>query len=195
MTLLHPYLEAADGDVAGPLPMVIGTAVVVLIVLTGIRGRELRPRKLFVLPGIVVLLGIAAILPQFAGRVTLHGIDAVLAIVDLALSVGLGAVRGRTVRIYLAEGVPRYRYGPVTVLLWGLSITLRFALAAYGARHGASPLVTSASVILMLGLTLLTQNTIVFARAASHTGHRAPDESNQPTTASGPSEAASPTAK
>jgi hypothetical protein len=165
--LVHQYAEATRDDGAGPLPMVIGTAVVVLLVLTGIRGRELRPRKLFLLPGIVVLIGLAAVLPPLAGGRPLHRIDALLAVADLALSIGLGAVRGRTVRIDLEAGASRYRYGPATVLLWGLSIALRFALGAYGARHGASPLVTDAGVLLMLGLSLLTQNTIVFARAAS----------------------------
>jgi hypothetical protein len=174
MRLVHPYLAAAGDDGAGRLPVLMGTAVVVLLVLAGIRGRELRPRKLFIVPGVVVLLGIAALLPQLSGRITPHGIDAVLAVVDLALSVGLGAVRGRTVRIYLAAGTPWYRYGPVTVLLWGLSISLRFGLGVYGAHHGASPLVTSAGILLMLGLTLLAQNAIVFARAASRTAHPRP---------------------
>ncbi|MEU4525162.1 hypothetical protein AB0F52_41390 [Amycolatopsis sp. NPDC024027] len=167
MMLVHQYPGATGDDGAGSVPMLIGTAVVVLLVLAGIRGRELRPRKLFLLPGIVVLIGLAAVLPPLAGGRPLHGIDAVLASADLALSIGLGAVRGRTVRIDLVAGVSRYRYGPATVLLWGLSIALRFALGAYGARHGASPLVTEAAVLLMLGLTLLTQNIIVFARAAA----------------------------
>lgn len=167
MLLVHQFAEATGDDGAGSVPMLIGTAVVVLLVLAGIRGRDLRPRKLFVLPGIVVLIGLAAVLPPLAGGRTLHPIDAVLALADLALSIGLGAIRGRTVRIHVEDGASRYRYGPATVLLWGLSIALRFALGAYGARHGASPLVTEAAVLLMLGLTLLTQNTVVFARAAA----------------------------
>ncbi|WIX89914.1 hypothetical protein [Amycolatopsis sp. DG1A-15b] len=71
MLLVPQFAEATGDDGAGSVPMLIGTAVVVLLVLAGIRGRDLRPRKLFVLPGIVVLIGLAAVLPPPAGGSTI----------------------------------------------------------------------------------------------------------------------------
>lgn len=172
----NPLLLAGAGTGSGTsgaesLPVVIGTAAVVLIVIARVRGRALRPRRLLVLPAVLLALGIAAMLPQLLGQVRLHGIDAALIACDLVLSVGLGAVRGRTVLIYLKAGRAWYRYGPVTVGLWLLSIVLRFALGVWGSRHGASPLATSASVLSLLGLTLLTQNVIVRRRGAIGSGN------------------------
>jgi hypothetical protein len=151
---------------AGSLPVIIGTAVVIVIVLRRMRGRELRPRRLLTLPLIVLIVGAGAALPQMA-TTHLHGLDYLIAAIDLVLSIGLGAARGFTVQIYRNTGTFFYRYGRATVLLWCLSIGLRFMLGIFGSLHGASPLVASGSVILMLGLTLLCQNVIVRCRQGS----------------------------
>ncbi|NUW33931.1 hypothetical protein HTZ77_21205 [Nonomuraea sp. SMC257] len=160
---------AEDADGAGRLPMFVGLFVVVVIVVTRMGGRELRPVKLLVLPVVLLAAGLAPVLPLLP-EVELHGIDYQLIAADLVVSVGLGVVRGFTVRIYPKLAATWYRYGPATVALWGLSIGLRFLLGGYGADHAATALSTSASVIFMLGLTLLTQNVVVIARRPSGVG-------------------------
>jgi hypothetical protein len=155
---------AADGGSgAGLAPVIIGTVVLVGIVASRIRGRALRPRRLLIVPLILLVLGAIPVALQL-GTVALQGIDYLIAGLDLALSVGLGAARGFTVRIYSHEATTWYRYGPATVLLWCLSIVLRFALGITGSHHGATTLTTSATVILFLGLTLAVQNTIIRTR-------------------------------
>jgi hypothetical protein len=70
------------------------------------------------------------------------------------------------------DGAVRYRYGTTTVVLWAVSILLRFALGAVGARFGGNELVTSAGVLFMLGISLITQNVLVLSRArACDTAH------------------------
>lgn len=157
----------AEASGATAVPVVIGTLAVVVIVLRRMRGQELRRRRLLIRPLVILIVGLAAMVPQLFGMHSFHEIDYLLAVIDLMLTLGLGAIRGLTVLVYPQDGSIWYRYGPITVGLWLLSIILRFLLGMYGAQHGATALVTSASVIAMLGLTLLVQNLIVTTRQPS----------------------------
>lgn len=173
---MHPHHLAAlaqgPASASGPSSVVsvaVTLVILLLVMVRRVRGRELLTRRLLILPFILLLLGAGSVIPQLAPKsapVHLHGIDYLVLGTDLALSVVIGSVRGFTVLIYPKDGTTWYRYGPVTVLLWLLSIALRTALGIIGARHGAQPLVTSGVVLLMFGLTLLIQNSLVAARAA-----------------------------
>lgn len=162
----------AGGSAAASIPTVAATLVILLVILAKrVRGQRLQPHKLIILPLVPMILGVGEAIPLLVvprlGIISLHGTDYVVLAVDLALSIAIGSVRGFTVRIYPQDGVTWYRYGPITVLLWCLSIALRVTLGIYGSQHGAIPLVTSDSVLVMLGLTLLIQNLIVIARDPS----------------------------
>ncbi|MFI6600172.1 hypothetical protein ACIBHX_28345 [Nonomuraea sp. NPDC050536] len=168
--LLIPRTLAAaarDDAGAGQLPVIIGVVAVLVLVVTRMSGKQLRPGRLLILPIVLAVVGLAPVVPQLLAGVELHGIDYQVIAVDLTLSIGLGGVRGFTVQIYAKDATNWYRYGPVTVALWCLSIALRFAVGRYGAGHAATTLATSAGVIFMLGLTLLIQNVIVIARNSS----------------------------
>jgi hypothetical protein len=167
MTALHAVTTSQGTSGPGPLPAIIGLAVIVLLVATRTRGTPLRAAKLIILPAVVLVIGaLAAAATAASTKPHLHPLDAVIIVVDVALSLTLGIARGVSVRIYRQDGSVWYRYGGATVALWALSIGLRFALGAFGAHHGASPLTTSASVLFMLGLSLLAQNTVMLRRSA-----------------------------
>jgi hypothetical protein len=127
----------------------------------------LRAAKLLILPVIVLVAGAASALPTLSG---LRPVDIMIIVVEVALSLGLGVARGVSVLVYPVDGVVWYRYGTVTVVLWAVSIALRFALGAIGVHLGGSELVTSASVLFMLGISLATQNIVVLSRARSTVG-------------------------
>ena len=192
---MHPYhvgilagptsAAAAGGADAAATPTVAITLVILLLIVAKrVRGQRLRPHKLIILPLIPMLMGAGEAISLFAdprlGPIRLHGIDYLVLAVDLALSIAIGSVRGFTVRVYPKDGVTWYRYGPMTVLLWCLSITLRIALGIYGSHRGATPLVTSDSVLVMLGLTLLIQNVIVLAVVPSAVRTDSPPTSSEP---------------
>jgi hypothetical protein len=149
---------------AGATPVIIGLIVIVLLVLRRTSGQPLRGGKLLVLPVIVLAAGFFAAQPA-VHDVHLRSVDELMIGLDLVLSIGLGSVRGLSVQIYQREGVTWYRYGTVTVLLWATSIGLRFLIGFLGARHGATELAASGSVLFMLGLSLLTQNLVIAGRA------------------------------
>jgi hypothetical protein len=157
------------------LGVAVTLVIVLLLLAKRVRGQELLPGKLIVLPFIPMLLGLGDAAAQLAASksvpihlhdVHFHDIDYLILAADLALSVGIGFIRGFTVLIYPRNGTIWYRYGPLTVLLWFVSIGLRTLLGIIGAHHGALPLVTSGIVLLMFGLTLLIQNIVVVARRA-----------------------------
>ncbi|GIH19909.1 hypothetical protein [Rugosimonospora africana] len=170
---------------ASTLPAVLTVAILLLVLLTRIRGRELSPGRVLTLPLILVALGLGSTVPQLS-MTRLHTIDAVVLAVDVLISLGLGGVRGFTVLLYPNGGRIWYRYGPLTVALWFLSIALRAGLAAAGAQLGATALVTTASVLLMFGLTLATQNVILIGRLHGQQGQVA-DRSGEPAESGAPS--------
>ena len=148
-------------------PTIIGLAVIVLLVITRTRGQRVSPPRLVILPVVVLVIGVAAALPSVSGS-ALRPVDVVIIVVDVALSLVLGFARGRSVLVYPNEGAAWYRYGTVTVVLWAVSIALRFTLGDVGAHFGGNRLVTSASVLFMLGVSLITQNVLVLLRARSY---------------------------
>jgi hypothetical protein len=162
-------LAATGTSSAGPgaLPGIIGLVVIVLLVVSRTRGTPLRAAKLLILPVAVMAAGgLAAVATAASIKPHLHAIDFVIIALDLVLSLGLGVARGVSVQLYRRDGAPWYRYGGVTVALWALSILLRLALAVFGAHHGASPLTASSLILFWLGVSLLTQNAVLLARAA-----------------------------
>jgi len=150
-----------------PPQVLVGLMTLAVVVLVRLRPRPARTRRLLTGPVVVMLVGAFLLVPWLAlpapgGAVATIGV----AVVDLALTVGLGVARAATVQISPGpEGVVRYRYTGATVALWAVSVALRFGLADAGARLGASPAVTEGGVLLTLGLALLTQNLVVARNA------------------------------
>jgi len=158
---------------AMPPQVLVGLVTLTVVVLSRLRSRPARTGRLITGPIIVLLVG-AFVLVPWLGVPTGDALATVgVAVVDLALTVGLGVARGITVDVGAdATGLVRYRYTLVTVALWVVSVALRFELAHVGSQLGASPAVTEGSVLLALGVALLTQNLVV-VRAATRVRRRA----------------------
>lgn len=152
------------------VPAAVDLAIIVLLLVTRARGRPLEPARLLAGPLLLVAIGIGSSTPALHGTTlhgaTWHGIDYLIVGLDLLDSLLVGTIRGFTVRLYQRDGVPWYRYGPVTIALWLLSILIRVGLAVLGAAHHASPLAEGGDLLFMLGLALLCQNVVVVQRYA-----------------------------
>ncbi len=81
------------------------------------------------------------------------------------VAVAGGALRGRTVRIFVRDGHTWYRYTPVTLAVWAGLIALRFGQAAAAVALGADRPVLTASLVLALGLSFLGEAAVVGPRA------------------------------
>lgn len=151
-----------------PPQVLIGLVTLTIVVLTRLRPRPVRVRRLVVGPVIVMLVGGFFLLPSLMAPIPGDALATVsVAVVDVVLTAALAIARGATVDV--REGGDRgaqYRYTALTVLLWAVSVVLRFALAYAGGEFGASPAVTEGSVLLSLGIALLIQNLVVVRRAS-----------------------------
>ncbi|MGF6823636.1 hypothetical protein M2317_002549 [Microbacterium sp. ZKA21] len=151
-----------------PPQVLIGLVTLTIVVLARLRPRAVRVRRLVIGPAIVMLVGGFFLLPSLMAPVQGDPLATVsVAVVDVVLTAVLAIARGATVEVREGgDGGAQYRYTGLTVLLWAVSVVLRFALAYLGGELGASPAVTEDSVLLTLGIALLVQNLVVVRRAS-----------------------------
>lgn len=146
------------------------SAIDILLIIVGVGyvlarrmiGQLLEIKSLLVLPVVLTGIGVSDV-------AHLHHVDgasvAVLA-ASVAISVGLGLVRGRTVHLGVRGGALWMRYRVSSVLLWVLNIVLKAALLPV--EHAASPHAASAAghgLLLAIGLGILAESAVVLVRA------------------------------
>jgi hypothetical protein len=161
--MIHSVLRAVMAGV--PPQVLLGLGIVVVVVLSRLRARPVRSRAV-VLPCVLIVVGLAMVIPVAAATPRLHPVDVVVVACDVVLSVTLGLARGASVRTWAENRVAWSRYTWVTVRLWAMSIVIRFALGVAGQHFGAAAVVTSGPILFFLGVTVLVQNLFVRNRAS-----------------------------
>jgi hypothetical protein len=137
-------------------------------------GEPLQARRLVILP--------AALLVWGGYQVSRHHVttlDVGLLVVEAAVALGLGLLRGLTIRVYEYAGHLWYRYRPLTLAVWVASALIRLGLGVGGHLLGAS-LATTVSLVFMLGVTFLGEAAVVGARALRTGVPFAPDRRSTP---------------
>lgn len=137
-------------------------AVVVYTMARRFAGEPLTSRRLVAMPVVLTLIGVYQI-----AQVGLSHVTADLVALGLGglIAFGGGALRGRTVRIFVRDGHVWYRYTWVTLAVWGALIALRFAQAATAVSFGADQAVLTAALLMTLGLSFLGEAAVVGPRA------------------------------
>lgn len=143
------------------LQILLIVLVAALVVGRRMTGRPVDARRAIVMPGVLAVYG--WFLLHKTG--TLTHTDQVWLVVQGAVSIVVGVVRGSTVRLYERDGYVWSRYRPLTLLLWAGSIAARFALEAAAVASGAGKTAMAASAMLMFGLSLAAESLIVLPRA------------------------------
>ena len=136
--------------------------IVALIGLTIVRrmaGQPLRQGRLVVLPLIFVVWGVFQVSDAHPS-VT----DVVLLVVETAISIGIGAVRGTTINLFVRDGYLWMRYRWSTLALWLLSAAIRVGFLVGAAELGSGP-AGQASLLLGLGAGLLGESLVLAPRA------------------------------
>lgn len=140
----------------------IAVLVVWRVVFRQLRGSTITVRGLALFPGILLVLGIyniAQALPRAAGS----GLGLLGA--DLAVLLILGVARGGSTHLGLRNGVAFQKGTTLTLVLWVVTIAVRIGFAVVGARLHTGGTLTSASILLSMGLSIGVQNVIIFTRA------------------------------
>ena len=159
-------------NVAAILNGVLILALVGFVLYRQTVARPVVARRLVILPGILVVIGIAAISHVDNGLLSATALLYVA--IDLLASVALGGLRGCFVRVYERDGVMWRQGGVITVALWLVSIAVRAVIAILATNAGVGN-VSNASLELALGVTLLAQNGVVALRGTRQGIPFAPD--------------------
>ncbi|GAA5160199.1 MULTISPECIES: hypothetical protein [Amycolatopsis] len=144
------------------LYIVILVLVLWRVVYRQLRGSTITIRGLTLIPVILVVLGVAncaRVLPQASGR------EIALLVADLAILLVLGVARAASTRLGLRNGYAFQKGTSLTLVLWLVTVAIRVGFAAAGASLGAAGALTSASVLLSVGLSIGVQNVLIYQRA------------------------------
>lgn len=162
---LHPRMDpraAADfyGRWVNIAEILIVVVVVVAVVGRRLAGEPLTMKRLVVLPVILCAIGLAGLSKaRHPGAA-----DVGLVVVGLAVSLGLGMLRGRSVEVAVRNGVLWYRYRWATVAWWVAAAVARVGLMGVERMTHAGHLMSS-SLLVGLAATFLGEAAIVYPRA------------------------------
>jgi hypothetical protein len=143
----------------------IGLAVAVFFIVRQFSTRRVASPWMLVVPLVLLYFGLSSGFGQSGfGQLDSTG-WAVLA-VNLALSIGLGVVRGNSFRLWLGpSGEALMRASYLTLLLWLATIAVKLVLVVVENRTGLAATSTSAELMLPIAATLAAQNLMVYLRS------------------------------
>jgi hypothetical protein len=157
------------------LYLAIAALVIWRVIVRQIRGNTPTLRSLTLIPLILVVAGIAncaSLLPRASGgELGLLGVDLILLIL-------LGSARATSTRLTERGGYAFQKGGVLTLILWLVTIAIRVGVAFAGARMGIAGPLTSASILLSMGLTIGTQNAVIYFRIQRRGFRIAPDRAS-----------------
>ena len=146
------------------LSYVFGALVLVFVLLRQVR---VRPVPRVFQPRLPVFLGVIGLFETLAYTGSHHvSSSAWLWLVGTLVvgALGLGALRGLTMRVWASNGWVVRQGNALTMALWLVSLLVHFAGGTGGDHSGASGM-EGASILLYLGLTLSMQSYVVHRRA------------------------------
>jgi hypothetical protein len=152
----------------------VGVLILILVLLRQVR---VRPVPRVFQPRLPVVLGVVGLFEMFSYAGGHHVSSSAWGWVIGTLAVGavgLGALRGLSMRVWTGNGWVLRQGSAVTMALWLVSLLVHFAGDAAGDHAGASGL-DGASFLLYLGLTLCVQYYVVYRRALPLWGQLGPD--------------------
>ncbi|MGW4488636.1 hypothetical protein ACWEOE_32935 [Amycolatopsis sp. NPDC004368] len=149
----------------GPLTIVVYVALAALVlyrvVYKQLRGTLLSRKSLITMPLVLTLIGVVTVadaLPKAnTGELALLGADIVVLVV-------LGLARSASTSL-TARGTTTFQKGSaLTLVLWLATIGARVGFGFLGGYLGIDGSLTSASIMLTLGLSIGVQNALTYHR-------------------------------
>jgi hypothetical protein len=152
----------------------LGTVILILVLLRQVRVRPVprvfQPRLPIVL-GVIGLLEVAS----YAGNHHVTSTAWLWVVGSLLVgALGLGALRGLTMKVWAGNGWVLRQGTALTMALWLVSLLVHFAGDA-GSSHAGAAGLEGASFLLYLGVTLSMQYYVVYRRALPLWGQLGPD--------------------
>jgi hypothetical protein len=143
--------------------VLIYVLLIALVLARRFRGHPVGDlRKLLALPLIVTVIGY--------GDLTHGGLKPIavtLTVIGAALSLGLGALRGRADKVSERDGSPYVRWGVVSLVLFCVNIAAKLLLDVIGVAAGETFAAAGKSLIFTLGLTLVGEAIVLSVRSGA----------------------------
>jgi hypothetical protein len=140
--------------------LLIGVAVI-WVLARQVKVARVKPRLLVLAPLVLAFFGIRSV-PASTWRMPA---DLALLAVSAALSLGLGAWRGQTIKVWRDADGTLWRQGSVlTLVLWGVLIVARGLLYGVGVAVGHRDASDLGAVLVTLALSFAAQNTVTALR-------------------------------
>jgi hypothetical protein len=152
----------------------VGALILVLVLLRQVR---VRPVPRVFQPRLPVVIGVIGLFEMFGYAGDHHVSSAAWLWVAGTLVVGalgLGVLRGLSMRVWTGNGWVLRQGGAVTMALWLVSLLVHFVGDA-GQGHAGAAGLEGASFLLYLGMTLCVQYYVVYRRALPLWGQLGPD--------------------
>ena len=159
-------------NVSGIVNGALVLALVAWVLYRQTIARPVTARGLWLLPGILIVIGVAGISNVDGGKLSTTAVTYL--VLDLVSSLALGALRGCFVRVFERDGVMWRQGSAITIALWIVAIGLRVVIAILSTNSGVGN-VLDAALEVALGVSLLGQNGIVALRGTRQGFHFAPE--------------------
>lgn len=110
---------------SGVLTILIAAVLVVLMIVKRLAGQPVQVKRMILMPVILIAVG---------GYQLVKNGDALTGVMWISLvatglvSLGVGAARGATIRLYERDGTLWQKYTPLTFLVWAGAFVARFAV-------------------------------------------------------------------
>ena len=155
--------------------IVVAAAILVLVIGRRLAGEPVQAKRVAVLPLILAVAG----LYQVAQAPRLSAFDIGAVAVEGLVAVGLGLVRGSTIRVYVRDGHLWQKYTWATIGVWIGSILVRFGMVGGAVLLGADRSVMQTAVLLTLGLTFAGEGATIALRGRALGAPYAPSGSRR----------------
>jgi hypothetical protein len=144
------------------LGILIGSLVVLRVIGRQLRGSMVTQRSLFVMPLVLVVVGLMSARDAFD---TASAGELAFFVFDVAVLILIGFARGASTQLSIRDGGLHQKGTGTTLALWLLTIGIRVGAGFAGAAIGLNGSLTTAALLLTFGLSIAAQNVAVYLRA------------------------------
>ncbi|TDC08942.1 DUF1453 domain-containing protein [Nonomuraea longispora] len=141
------------------LKILIVAGLVVYVVVARLAGRPLVAKDVYVLPLIMVVIGIHGL-----RELDLSVADLLWLVVTGLCGVAFGALRAATTVVFQKGGVLWQRYTGRTLVVWALTLVAGFGVGALAVAAGMNP--EARSMPISVGVGLLGEAVVILLKSA-----------------------------
>jgi hypothetical protein len=145
----------------GPVEVVLVIALVAYVLIRRMAGETAEGKRMLLLPAILAVVGVVDV-----SKVAQSGVSLGFLIASTVVSVGIGLLRGASVKVFERDGIVFMKYTVVSVILLVVNFGVRFGASfVLGMVDPSAVHAVSSGLMLTLGASLLVEGLCVLSKA------------------------------